>query len=367
MKRPLALLIAAALVAFVGTGCGSGHAGLTSTLNDAATLRYTVKGSVHTLHVSRDELLSEVASIVANKPFNTFLTQNSFPVSRDLSADTRVTAIWLSQLISQQAIDALFASRSLHVTATVRTQASKDVVQIFPAADIFSKFSAKFQATLIDRQARSEALLASYTETSDAAGQAYFNAHQSQFGCASGKDVAHILVATKAAAQGIMTQLASGASFATLAQQDSTDKQSGAKGGSLGCLAASEFVAPFQKAADAATLGKPVGPVKSQFGYHIILVTKSVTTYDSVRAQVQQALKQVGSTDTQAAVTALLKSFKVHLDARFGTWGPVSNGQGGTAYQVTAPTTPTPSSSREGSTTTTGPTVTTAPTSSGSP
>jgi parvulin-like peptidyl-prolyl isomerase len=354
MKRPLALLIASALVAFAGSGCGSsGNRGVASTLNDAATMRYSLNGSTKTLHVSRDQLLSEVASLIANKPFASYLKQNNFTVSADLSADSRVTAIWLSQLITQQAIDALFASRHLQVSAALRTQASKDEVQFFPTPDILPAFSSKFQATLVDRRARSEALLVSYTDTSDAAGRAYFNAHKSEFGCASGKNVAHILVATKAAADGIMSQLTAGASFATLAQQDSTDKQSGAKGGALGCLASGEFVAPFQAAADAAPFDKPVGPVKSQFGYHIILVTKAVASYDSARAQVQQALQQQGTQSTQAALDALLKAFKVHLDARFGTWGYVSNGQGQGGYQVTAPTVPTPATSREGTTTTT--------------
>jgi hypothetical protein len=358
MKRPLALLVAAVVVTLVGSGCSTSGS---STLSDAATMRYTLKGTEHTLHVSRDQLLSEVGSIVANKPFNSFLKQNQFTVSSDLSADSKVTAIWLSQLIQQQAIDALFSSHHLHVTSAIRTQAAKDVVQLFPAAAIFPAFSKQFQSTLTERQARSEALLASYTDVSDAAGEAYLRAHASQFACASGKDVAQILVATAAAAQGIVAQLRSGASFATLAQQDSTDKQSGAQGGSLGCLAPKEFVAPFQNAADAASIGTPVGPVKSQFGYHVILVTKAVTTYASVRTQVLQALRQQGSTNLQTALNGLLKRFQVHLDVRFGTWGLSPNSQGQAIYQVTAPTVPAPASSRQGTTTTTAVAGTTAP------
>ena len=359
MKRSLALFVAAALVTLVGAGCGSSAP--SSTLSDAATITYTVKGTTHTLHVSRDQLLSEVGSIVANAPFAQYLNSNGFPVSKNLSADSKVTAIWLSQLIQQQAIDALFDSHHLKVTAAVQAQAAKDVVQIFPAPTIFAAFSKQFQATLTDRQARSEALLASYTDVSDTAGQAYLRTHASQFACASGKDVAHILVATAAAAQGILAQLHAGASFATLAQQDSTDKGSGAQGGTLGCLAPKEFVAPFQAAADKAPLGTPVGPVKSQFGYHIILVTKAVTTYASVRTQVIQALRQQGSANLQTAINALEKRFHVHLDARFGTWGLTPSSQGQSIYQVTPPPAPAPATSRQGTTTTTAVAATTAP------
>ena len=242
------------------------------------------------------------------------------------------------------------------MTAAVRTKAATDAPQLFPDPSIFKAFDAKFKATMTDRTARSEALLASYADTSDAAGQAYFQSHASQFTCASGKDVAHILVKTQAAAQAIVDQLAAGASFATLAKQQSTDTQSAQQGGSLGCLTAGEFVGAFQSAAEAAPLGKPTGPVHSQFGYHVILVTKAATVqYADVRSQVAQALQQQASQSLSAAVTALFKKFKVHVDPRFGTWGTVTDSQGQSTFRVTEPKPPKPATSREGTTTTTVP------------
>ena len=93
----------------------------------------------------------------------------------------------------------------------------------------------------------------------------------------------------------------------------------------------------------------PVGPVHSKFGYHIILVTHATSSYDANKAAVQQALTQVGQTSFRTAIDGLLKSFKVHLDARFGTWGPVTT-SGQTIYEVTPPKVQTPSTSREGTT-----------------
>lgn len=352
MKRPLALLIAIVAVAALG-GCGSN--GVSSTLNDAATMNYTLKGKPRTLHVSRARLLSEVRTLVDSKAFEKFLASQTppFKVSHDLSADTRLTAIWLTQLIRQEAIDELYATRRLHVTAAMLTKAKDDAA--FPDKTIFKTFSKKFISTMTDRTARTEALLASYTDTSDAAGQAYLQSHASQFACASGKDVAHILVKTQAAAQAIVDQLATGASFATLAKQNSTDP-SASKGGSLGCLAAGEFVAAFQKAAEAATIGTPTAPVHTSFGYHVILVTKAATVkYADVRAQISQALQQQGQQSLSTALNALLKKLKVRVDPRFGTWGSVTDAQGQSTYRVTEPKAPTPATSREGTTTTTVP------------
>jgi parvulin-like peptidyl-prolyl isomerase len=340
------LLLAVAVLALIGSACSS-------TLTDAATVNYSQKGSAHEFHVSRDDLLSEVGKLVENKPFAKWLTANQFVVNKDLSADSKISAIWLSTLIRQQAIDAIFASRHLKVTSAQSAQAAKDAVQTFPTPDVYPAFDAKYRATLAERQARVEAVFASYADTSDAAGQKYFKAHQAQFSCPSGKDVSHILVATQAAAQQILDQLRQGASFATLAQQQSTDTTSGARGGALGCLAPNEFVTEFQAAADAAPLGTPVGPVKSKFGYHVILVTAAVASYEAARAQIQQALGQQGQLDAQAAIDALIKTFKVHLDSRFGTWGPATNGSGQTVYEVSPPKAPPVRDSREKTTTTT--------------
>jgi hypothetical protein len=346
MRRPYALFVAVVAVALVGSACSS-------TLSDAATITFSVKGKSQVGHITRDDLLSEVGKIVANKPFADWLKQNKFTVSKDVSADTSVSAIWLSQLIHQQAIDALFASRHLKVTSATRTRATSDVAQIFPTATIFPAFDAKFRATLTDRQARTEQLLASYSDTSDAAGQKYFDAHKAQFACASGKNVAHILVATQAKAQDLLNQLKAGASFADLAQKNSTDTQSGAQGGALGCLTTGEFVPAFETAAEAAPLGTPVGPVHSQFGYHVILVTAATSSYAASRSQVLTALAQAGQASAQAAINAVLKSSKVHLDPRFGKWGLSPNGQGQNVYEVTPPKAPTPATSREGTTATT--------------
>ena len=354
MRRPLTLLVAIVAVALIGSGCSSGGSGVASTLNDAATIRYTLKGKHHTLHVSRARLLSEVRSLVTNKPFAKYLKDQSFTIDpNDLSADSKITAIWLTQLIQQEAIDELFATRHVRVTAAGRDAAEKNAARFFPGETIFPAFSKTFRATLADRQARSEAVLASYTDITDTAGEAYFKSHQSTFGCVSGKNVAHILVATQSAAQAIMDQLAAGGSFATLATQNSTDTGSAQLGGSLGCLKAGEFVPAFQSAADSAPVGTPIGPVKTKYGFHAILVTKApAVTYASVRTQVLDALKGKGQQDLSVAVNALLKLFKVHLDARFGTWGLASNAQGQQRYEVTPPKAPSPATSREGTTTT---------------
>ncbi len=77
----------------------------------------------------------------------------------------------------------------------------------------------------------------------------------------------------KATADGVMTQLRAGESFASLAQQLSADTGSGERGGDLGWFGRGTMVAPFEDAAFSASVGQLIGPVATRFGYHIIEVT----------------------------------------------------------------------------------------------
>jgi hypothetical protein len=345
MRRFLACFVAAALLALLGSACSS-------TLNDAATIKYSLSGTDHEDHVTRADLIDEVRKIAADKPFAKWLNSNGYPINGDLTTGSSISAIWLSQLIDQKAIDALFDARHLKVTPAIESQAQASMPQNFPTPDAFGGFSSAFRQQLVDREARRQALIASYVDTSDTAGEKYFSEHESQFACASGKDVSHILVASQAAAQQILDQLHKGASFTELAKAKSTDTGSGAQGGALGCLKPNEFVAPFQKAADAAPFNTPVGPVHSQYGYHVILVTHDKPSYAASRQQVLQALVQQGQLAYQTALAKMLKAFQVHLDPRFGTWVTTADTQGRN-YFVQPPVPVTPNTSREAPTTST--------------
>ncbi len=63
------------------------------------------------------------------------------------------------------------------------------------------------------------------------------------------------------------------ASFADIAKKESQDPGSAAQGGDLGFFARGAMVKPFEDAVFAAKKGDIVGPVASDFGYHVIRVT----------------------------------------------------------------------------------------------
>ncbi len=86
---------------------------------------------------------------------------------------------------------------------------------------------------------------------------------------------AHILVEDEEKAKALKTELDGGADFAELAKANSTDTGSGANGGDLGWFGLGAMVKPFEDAVVAAEAGKVTAPVKSDFGWHLILVKET--------------------------------------------------------------------------------------------
>jgi parvulin-like peptidyl-prolyl isomerase len=74
-------------------------------------------------------------------------------------------------------------------------------------------------------------------------------------------------------ARALLAQARSGADFAKLARENSQDYGSAMQGGELGWASKDRWVKPFADAAFKARVGDIVGPVRTQFGWHIIKVT----------------------------------------------------------------------------------------------
>ena len=85
--------------------------------------------------------------------------------------------------------------------------------------------------------------------------------------------VRHILVSTEAEGDELQVELAAGADFAALAAERSTGP-SGPTGGDLGCAPAATYVAEFAAAVEEAEVGEFVGPIETEFGWHVIVVER---------------------------------------------------------------------------------------------
>jgi peptidyl-prolyl cis-trans isomerase D len=96
----------------------------------------------------------------------------------------------------------------------------------------------------------------------------------------------------KKTADEVMAKLQSGGDFAALAKQYSKDPGSAEKGGELDWAGKGTFVGPFEDAVFAMNKNELRGPIKSQFGYHLIQLMDSegggVKSFDEVRAELEK-------------------------------------------------------------------------------
>lgn len=76
----------------------------------------------------------------------------------------------------------------------------------------------------------------------------------------------------RALAQKALEEIRAGTEFAVAARRYSNDEGTRAEGGDLGWLRRHQVVPAFADVAWAAPLGRPVGPVRTRFGYHVIKV-----------------------------------------------------------------------------------------------
>ncbi|NPV62165.1 MAG: peptidylprolyl isomerase [Methanotrichaceae archaeon] len=81
----------------------------------------------------------------------------------------------------------------------------------------------------------------------------------------------HILVKNEKKAREVTDKISKGMSFSEAARKYS-DCPSGKSGGDLGWFGKGRMVPEFETAAFEGEKGKVLGPVKTQFGYHLIKV-----------------------------------------------------------------------------------------------
>lgn len=107
----------------------------------------------------------------------------------------------------------------------------------------------------------------------------------------------HILIKEKADADAAYKELKAGADFAEMAKEKSQDPGSGRKGGDLGWFGKGQMVPEFEKAAFNGRIGRIQRPVKSEFGWHIIVVKNKTDKKYVVESIVNKIVPSASTTD----------------------------------------------------------------------
>jgi len=134
--------------------------------------------------------------------------------------------------------------------------------------------------------------------------------------------LSHILVKTEAEANTVLADLKSGTKFAAEAAKKSIEPGVDKSGGSLGkgdqpCQALADLQTSFDKdfmiGAVAAKPGVPTGPVKSSFGYHIILSAPFADVKDSVATVIAE---NPGTT----LLAGYMSTADIKVSSTYGVW-----------------------------------------------
>lgn len=137
-------------------------------------------------------------------------------------------------------------------------------------------------------------------------------------------EVAHILVETREEAEQVLDELQQGADFAELAQEHSIDEFSAETGGDLGESPRGRFVEAFDEAVWSASPGDIVGPVQTEFGFHIIRVEAQYTSpFEEERDEIRTELAGSAAQDAfQSWFREALRDADVWVHPRIGEWDP---------------------------------------------
>ncbi len=145
-----------------------------------------------------------------------------------------------------------------------------------------------------------DSLLSSYAadkvmreaKVTDAEVEEYFNAHKSEFVSREKVNVSHILVDDETLCEKIMEDIERGdISFEEAAKRYSSCP-SRANGGALGEATRGQFVPEFEDAVFGAEVGHTIGPVRTQFGYHIIKLNSKTPAGEMKFEEAREALRE---------------------------------------------------------------------------
>jgi peptidyl-prolyl cis-trans isomerase C len=105
------------------------------------------------------------------------------------------------------------------------------------------------------------------------------------------RQLSNIVVADQATADQIVAQLQGGAAFADVAKASSKDTSSKDKGGAIGALSAAQLEKPYADAAFAAAQNAVFGPVQTQYGWNVGMVTTILPATPAIAGAVHEPLR----------------------------------------------------------------------------
>src|SRR3954453_8870266 len=191
----------------------------------------------------------------------------------------------------------------------VQKQIDAAVKQAFQNPADFQKFLQRSGLTQADvfyqqrnqllQQKLTEKVTKAQSKVSDAQIAAYYNKNKSKFDTPERRDLSIVLTKSHGKAAKAKPALESGQSWKSVAKESSVDQASKAKGGVLTGVAKGQQEKALENAIFKADKGKLVGPIKTQFGYYVLDVSKVTPAKQQSLEQSKASIQQILTSDNQ--------------------------------------------------------------------
>lgn len=273
--------------------------------------------------------MQDVADVVVSQQLE--LDEQGLPVDEQAGQLQEVQRQVLTNLIRLTVLEVAAQERGIVVTEEDVEQLWQEQVAIFGSVDDLRARLAELGLDDLEarRQLRSiridellQDLVRDTIEVSDAEVQALYDAQAAQY---NARAASHIAVATLEEAEEIAALLdADPDRFDELAEERSLDENTGALGGRLGQQPRGIYPQAFDDAVWENPVGAIVGPVETEFGFHLIRVDEEISrSLDDVREQLVEQLRgQVFPERYGALQDEIFAAAEIEVDGRIGAWDP---------------------------------------------
>lgn len=185
--------------------------------------------------------------------------------------------------------------------------------------EIKAKIEDMSRKVVLDSYLRGE--IEKEAKVTEADAKAYFDSHPDEFKGQEEIRASHILVKTEGEAADILGKIKKGAAFDKLARQFSMDPGSKGNGGDLGYFRKGQMVPEFEQAVMGLKPGEVGGPIKTQYGYHLIKVADKRVgpglEYEKIGEQLRVNLSRKKQKEIfDARVAEMKKTAKVTINEK---------------------------------------------------
>jgi foldase protein PrsA len=227
--------------------------------------------------------------------------QQEYNTLRDQVLEFLIRGNWIEQETDKQNVKVSDKEVQKQIDAAVK--------QAFQNPADFQKFLQRSGLTQADvfYQQRNQLLQQKLTEkvtkaqgkVTDAQIAAYYNKNKSKFSTPERRDLRIVLTKTQDKAAQAKRALDSGQSWKAVTKKYSVDQASKAQGGLLSGVAKGQQEKALDDAIFKADKGKLVGPVKTQFGWYVLEVSKISPAKQQSLEQSKSSIQQILTSDSQ--------------------------------------------------------------------